>query len=78
MEQPVTLGLPFALNRKVLFVNSKIMLDFVAFSIDFYFWALITLEAKRSREYLTMWEPRLSWEVLEGFKNVSYSYYFLF
>lgn len=35
MEQPVTLGLPFALNRKVLLLNSKIVLDFVALSIDF-------------------------------------------
>lgn len=40
MEQPVTLGLPFALNSKVLLVNSKIVLDFVTLSLDFYFWAL--------------------------------------
>lgn len=37
MEQPVTLGLPFALNSKVLLVNSKIVLDFVTLTIDFYF-----------------------------------------
>lgn len=36
MEQPVTSGLPFTLNRKVLLVNSKIVLDFVALSIDPY------------------------------------------
>lgn len=37
MEQPVTLGLPFALNSKVLLVNSKIVRDFVTLPIDFYF-----------------------------------------
>lgn len=78
MEQPVTLGLPFALNRKVLLVNSKIVLDFVALSIDFFF-LLLSFDHFRGQAKKGIFNNvgakamlRSAWRVQEC------SYYFLF